>query len=301
MPYRLLLCVLVAAAVVAGPRTSAAPPAARSRPQAKPAAGPSEADFAEHLAALRKKLPGKGFTVVVEPPFVVVGDESPEMVKRRAVSTVKWAVDKLKEAYFEKDPPQIIDVWLFKDDASYRKHAKELFGDEPDTPYGYFSHKDHALVMNIRTGGGTLVHEIVHPYIATNFPECPSWFNEGLASLYEQSSERDGRIVGLTNWRLAGLQEAIRAGKTVSFKELCATTTEEFYRDRKAHYAQARYLCYCLQEQGLLGKFYAEFRANCKKDPGGYETLKAVLGRDERGMEKFKTEWEKYVLGLKFP
>ena len=25
------------------------------------------------------------------------------------------------------------------------------------------------------TGGGTLVHEIVHPFLRANFPECPAW------------------------------------------------------------------------------------------------------------------------------
>ena len=34
--------------------------------------------------------------------------------------------------------------------------------------------------MNISTGGGTLVHEIVHPFIEANFPACPPWLNEGL-------------------------------------------------------------------------------------------------------------------------
>ena len=46
--------------------------------------------------------------------------------------------------------------------------------------------------MNIATGGGTLVHEIVHPFVEANFPGCPTWFNEGLGSLYEQSAERKG-------------------------------------------------------------------------------------------------------------
>ena len=58
-----------------------------------------------------------------------------------------------------------------------------------------FMNADNALVMNIATGGGTLVHEIVHPFMEANFPACPSWFNEGLGSLYEQSGARDGRIV----------------------------------------------------------------------------------------------------------
>ena len=32
-----------------------------------------------------------------------------------------------------------------------------------------------------------LVHEMVHPFMDADFPACPAWFNEGLASLYEQS------------------------------------------------------------------------------------------------------------------
>jgi len=255
--------------------------------------------FAEHLRALEAKVP-EGFTIVPEPPFVVLGDETPAMVRARAEQTVRWAVQRLKALYFEKDPDRILDIWLFKDDASYRKHTRELFGDDPSTPFGYFSQTHGALIMNIRTGGGTLVHELVHPFVAANFPECPAWFNEGLGSLYEQSAERGGQIVGLTNWRLKGLQETIRAGKTPSFKALTATSDHRFYNeDKGTHYAQARYLCYWLQEKGLLAKFYHEFRAAAKEDPTGYETLKRILGEDD--MAAFQKRWEQFVLGLRFP
>ena len=66
--------------------------------------------------------------------------------------------------------------------------------------------------------------------IASNFPDCPTWFNEGLASLYEQSAEAGGRIVGLTNWRLEGLQRALAAGDVPSFAQLCRSG-EGFYDD----------------------------------------------------------------------
>ena len=59
-------------------------------------------------------------------------------------------------------------------------------------------------------GGGTLVHEIVHPFMRANFPACPAWFNEGLASLYEQSAEKDGHIRGLINWRYTALEKAVK-------------------------------------------------------------------------------------------
>ena len=258
------------------------------------------ADYAQHMMELKKKIPSNKFTVVIQHPFVVIGDDSPETVKKRhAEGTVKWAVDRLKAAYFTKDPKEILDIWLFKDKTSYEKHAKQIFGSKPGTPYGYFSHTDKALVMNIRTGGGTLVHEIVHPFVAANFPQCPAWLNEGLGSLYEQSSSRNGRIVGRTNWRLAGLQEAIRRKQVPSFEYLCSTTDEEFYRkDPGTNYAHARYLCYYLQQHGLLRKFYHRFYADRKKDPSGYNTLKEILGRKD--MEKFKRDWEAYVMKLRF-
>jgi hypothetical protein len=211
---------------------------------------------------------------------------------------VKWAVDSIKKDYFEDDPQHIIDVWLFKDPDSYKKHNLELFNSKPGTPYGYYSPTHRVLVMDISTGGGTLVHEIVHPFMASNFDACPSWFNEGLASLYEQSSTRNGHIVGLTNWRLRGLQLTIQDDRLPSFEDLCSTTTREFYNGASSNYAQARYLCYYLQEKGLLITYFHKFRENAADDPSGYETLKKVLGRDD--MDRFQNQWEKYVLKLRF-
>ena len=257
----------------------------------------SKAEFEVHVAQLKKRLPSKDFTIVVQPPFVVIGDEPAEVVKQRSEETIKWAVDKLKQDYFTEDPKEILDIWLFKDAASYQQNTRLLFNDTPTTPYGYYSREEKALIMNIGTGGGTLVHEIVHPFMEANFPECPSWLNEGLGSLYEQCGEEDGHIHGFVNWRLPGLQKAINAKQVPAFKALMAMDRDTFYSDRTGvHYAQSRYLCYYLQEKGLLVKFYKQFRAGYEKDPSGFNTLRAVLG--EADMEQFKRKWERYVLGL---
>jgi hypothetical protein len=254
--------------------------------------------FAQHLATVRAHAPA-GFTVVAAPPFVVIGDEPPERVRARAAGTVGWAVSKLKADFFTRDPERPLEVWLFANDASYRKWAKALFGDDPDTPYGYYSPTHHALIMNISTGGGTLVHEIVHPYMDANFPARPPWLNEGLGSLYEQAAERDGHIIGLPNWRLPELQHAIRAGKVPSFEWLLGLGEDDFYRhDRGTNYGQARYLLYYLQEKGLLRDYYRRFAANHERDPSGVETLRAVLG--ERDLAAFKKRWEAFVLTLHF-
>ncbi len=258
----------------------------------------TQVDFDRHVARLKAKLGDEAFTIIVEPPFVVIGDEAADRVGERATNTVKWAVDRLKQSYFDHDPTMIIDIWLFADRESYESHAEKFFGAKPHTPYGYYSPQYRALVMNIATGGGTLVHEIVHPFIAANFPQCPSWFNEGLASLYEQSGEANGKIVGYVNWRLNGLQQTIRAGRLQSFEDLCNTSTDQFYNhDSGANYGQARYLCLYLQQHDLLQKFYRQFRENVKTDPTGYTTLQAVLG--ERDMGDFQKGWEAWALSLR--
>lgn len=259
----------------------------------------SEREYADHVANLKQRLPSDQFHILVEPPFVIISDASPEQTQLGGARTVRWATRSLKQAFFAKDPEQILDIWLFKDKQSYELHNLRLFGSRPSTPYGYYSPTHKALVMNIATGGGTLVHEIVHPFIEANFPECPAWFNEGLGSLYEQSATRDGEIVGLTNWRLAGLQRAIERNALPSFGELCSTTQQEFYHaDPGTNYAQARYLCYYLQEHELLKQFYRQFLANCDNDPTGYRTLQQVLGNPD--MTTFHQQWQQFVLGLRF-
>jgi hypothetical protein len=257
----------------------------------------TDADFARHVEQLKKKLPSNEFSVIIQRPFVVIGDEPPASVKEHSEQTVKWAVDKLKQDFFTEDPKEILDIWLFKDAASYEKNALALFGEKSTTPYGYYSSAHKALIMNISTGGGTLVHEIVHPFIEANFPTCPAWLNEGLGSLYEQCGEVDGHIHGYTNWRLPGLQAAIKAGRVPSFQTLTALNENAFYNeDKGTNYGQSRYLCYYLQEHDLLIKFYQEFHSHPKDDPTGYKTLQKTLG--ENDMDAFKEKWEKYVLGL---
>jgi hypothetical protein len=275
------------------PGPASAPPAAR--PEASPAAA---RDFDTHVAGLRRSLP-TGFTLVPLRPFVVLGDEPAATVADRVEGTVRWAVSRLRSRFFPRELEGALEIWLLKDDASYRRLAKDRFGDTPSTPYGYYSEAHGALIMNIATGGGTLIHELVHPYVRANFPGCPIWINEGLGSLYEQSTEHEGAIWGLPNWRLPGLQKAVRAGSLLTFEKLAALEGEVFYdRGSGAHYAQARYLLLYLQERGLLVRFWHTARQSRVADPTGYRTLRSVLGDPD--MVAFQRQWETWVLGLVF-
>ena len=286
--------------VVVNPQQSSLPAALASEvnyPRTTDASSFTQTQYDQHIAELKRKIPASGFSIAIQPPFVVIGNEAPQVVKQHSEETIKWAVEKLKQDYFSKDPADIVDIWLFKDAASYERYARSIFNDKPGTPYGYYSRGHKALIMNISTGGGTLVHEIVHPFIEANFPSCPAWFNEGLGSLYEQCGEEGGHIRGFVNWRLPGLQQAVKAGTLPSFKELTSYDTGTFYSDnRGVNYAQSRYLLYYLQEKGLLLDYYRLFYSQQKKDPTGYLSLTKILGTPN--MDRFQRNWEKYVMEL---
>jgi hypothetical protein len=176
--------------------------------------------------------------------------------------------------------------------------AKKWFGDEDVPHFGFFRRADHVMLMNVGTGTGTLVHEIVHALMAPDFPDVPDWFNEGLASLYEQCSLYGDTITGHENWRLPDLQDAIRK-KTL--RPLSETIQDpQFYDDQRVgiNYAQARYLMFYLQEKGLLKDYYRRFRDAAKDDPSGLKTLKQVLNVED--LDAFDQRWQKWVLTLRF-
>ena len=242
---------------------------------------------------------GSSFRPAIVGPFVVTGDLPAEQFEKISRTTIAWAVETLTKDFFAEEPAEVITIYLFEGRESYRKHAWSLFSDRPSTPYGYYSAQHRALVMNIATGTGTLVHEIVHPYMRTDFPLAPSWFDEGLASLFEQCRQREGHIAGLLNWRLPVLKGGLQSGKLVALEELLATSTEEFYKDPDGmHYAEARYLCYYLQEKQLLRPFYREFKSNQKVDPTGRETLLEVTGKNS--LKELQDEWLEFLAPLNF-
>jgi hypothetical protein len=256
-------------------------------------AEPSKKELDARADELKQKLDGQGYTVLVEPPFVVVGDGSAAQVKRIATGFLRDKVHMLEKDYFTKRPDKLLEVWLFSNEKSFRKGAKKFFNDTPDTPYGYYSPESNALIMNV-SGLGTLSHELVHPYMEANFPDVPSWFNEGLASLYEYPGERKGHIIGHVNWRLPNLKKEIRAGTLPSLIQLLGTTRNEFYEADWDAYAQARYLMYYLQEKDKLREFYTKFLAD-KKDLTGRAALEEVLGED---LASFDPKWRKWVLAI---
>jgi hypothetical protein len=263
-------------------RPASSAPASRTTTAPAPGKYPSDelvAACAKKAEALRAKL-DKTFQITVTPPFVVAGNLPAAEVEGYAKYTVLRSANALWSSFIKAKPDQVIAVLLFSDEKSYRSWAQKLFNDTNVAFYGYYKPDERTLVMNISTGGGTLVHELTHALVVYDFPDQPQWFNEGLASLYEQCNIAEDRIVGLVNWRLKGLRDAMDAGKLRPLREL-------------VNYAQARYFCQHMQEKGLLAKFYAYLRDNNNGDEASVKAVEHVFGRKIEEVEKDFLAWVK--------
>ena len=279
------------------PATRPAPPTTRSRP--KPAEYPPKrlVEAAERAAKEMLGRTGPGFRAVVRPPFVVIGNLPAGEIRRLAAGSVVRPARAMWRSHFRRRPTDVITVLLFRDAKTYQAGARKLFGDT-DVPYfGYYRPARRALVMNIATGTGTLVHELTHALIAYDFPSVPTWFNEGLASLHEQCTVSEDGIVGAVNWRLPALQKAIRAKTLRPLGELIAR--DDFYgRLRGLNYAQARYFVMYMQEKRLLRGFYRRFRSTHAKPGAAVGAIEAVFGKR---LKEVEAEYLKWALTLRWP
>ena len=254
-------------------------PAAKSSGQS--AVGRESLEHAcQQVARHWKPRLGEECQLIVREPLVIAGDMSSEELDRWYRETIAPAVEGLQASYVDAEVDHPVSVLLFASQESYTEHIRELFGDEDVSIFGYYKPGHRTLVMNISTGAGTLVHELTHALLDFDFPAVPVWFNEGLASLHEQVrfGRRDDQVhlAGLDNWRLPILQRALERGRLPTLESLvCA---DDFRLGRASvNYAQARYFCLYLQEQGVLELFYRQLRANHEHDPLGAETLFEVL------------------------
>lgn len=250
-------------------------------------------DMKKQLTSAHKDL-DKTFSVDGFGPFIIVSNIKISRLEEVKESIIRASYNAFYKDFFSVSPSYITTIYLFKNQADYSFYSRKLFQETPTTPYGYYRSSDRAMLINLSTGTGTLVHEMVHSIIDADFPDAPTWFNEGLASLFEQSRIDEGSIVGLNNWRYPILKKAIETHSVVKLEKLLTTTEEQFYDDQEGYnYAEARYLCYYLQEKGLLTIFYKRFKQQYKTDPNGVKTLAEVVKKDLDSFEKEWVEWAK--------
>jgi hypothetical protein len=254
----------------------------------------------EHMEQLRLRIQeelGVNFTVEVIDEMWVVASNAEDHQIQRAAQTLKDYTQALTRTYFERRPERPVKVYLFRDKESYQSYCDKEYENPPRTPFGFYMPGDRKIVVNLNTGQGTLAHELVHPLMEADFPRAPAWFNEGFASLFEQSRYVPGkRIEGLVNWRIRSLKRALSRPNPPTLAEMLALNRDDFYGSNSGvNYAIARFLCLYLQEKDLLVRFYREFRSGARDDPSGAALLQQVTGKTLSDLE---AEWRQWVREL---
>lgn len=256
---------------------------------------PTDAPFQQRCAVLademRQLLP-EGWTVLVATPYVLGSDAAPEDIERWRRDIILPTTRALQVDYFDTSPSEPITILIATTDAAYKENVTRL-GHKGRSEYaGIYSRNDRRLILNLSTGEGTLAHELTHALAHVDFPDMPEWFDEGLASLHEDSEFSDDglQLIGLDNWRGELLRERWTQGTLPPLENF---VTGDFGGPQAAlNYAIARSLCLFLQQRGRLAAFYRKSRANHDIDPTAGWSLAAVLGHDDlSGVEAEFHEW----------
>jgi hypothetical protein len=243
----------------------------------------------ERAAWLRKRL-DRTFRLVVDPPFVVAGNLGRGYVRQYHRRGVLRPARALYASYIEKRPDRPITILLMKNERTYRRVARELFRDTNVAYYGYYTPHNRTMLMNIGPGIGTLYHELTHALVAFDFPDIPDWFNEGLGSLHEGAYATRTRMVGVTNWRLPILQDALFKKRLRSLRDLL--TKNDFYSYQSGqNYAQARFFCQFMQQRRVLARLYRYFRGHAKVQSASVKAVEHVFGRSLDRVEREFLAW----------
>jgi hypothetical protein len=255
-------------------------PSPRSEP-ADPLQKPLVAACQRAREQMMQRL-GAQFFSIVHTPFVIVGDIDVARLERIYRETIVPARRALAIAFFDRPPDQPVTIVLLSGDEAYERCVFSLERHRRAAYAGYYERKERRLVVNLDTGEGTLAHELTHALAHFDFPEMPEWFDEGLASLFEEARFSEDRlhITGRGNWRSRDLLPALRDGTLQPLESLISQT-----RVRADHqaldYAHARYFCLYLQQRGLLEPFYRKFRLGVTDDPTGLKTLRGLFAAND--------------------
>lgn len=192
------------------------------------------------------------------------------------------------ENYGFSEPDHFITIYLVSHD-HIRDVADEKYGIAlPVGAIGYSNHEDWSMLGLIRKSSiatGTLKHELFHLLVQENFGDIPVWFEEGLASLYEESKFENGKLMGVPGWRGNILRQYFSKRPTIEelvkmkpyqFNNVVVEGEPEFGTDEEwidpadqkqaVNHAMARYLMIYLQNNYDLQSLYKAFKNTKSSD-----------------------------------
>lgn len=231
--------------------------------------------------------------------FVIFSDMNDELTYKLIDTDIRNTIDAMSNNYVNKLPDIITPIYIFAEFDDYKEFVLKNYeiAENDISPYGFYKISKNVIVIRYVSWKGSLLHEITHRFIKSDFPNAPSWFDEGFASLNEKSTFISGTLIGDFSLRILPLRRALKEDKYTGLKKLMETNDEELYGQRTSYYyAQARYLLMYLQEKGLLDKYYSLFRDTYDKDNSGISQLKEITGKS---LEELDEEYLTYIKSFK--
>jgi len=228
-------------------------------------------------------LLGPGISITKFNHFVVFSDLGEELTYGLIDRDIRNAIIAMETNYTSKSPSGVTPIILFKELANYKKFVLSNYKDIPEqnlSQYGFYKISKNVIVIRYVSWKGSITHEITHKFTNNDFPDMPSWFDEGLASLNEKAEFRDNQLIGEFSLRIIPLRRAIKENTYTGLKHLMTTNDEILYGKRSSYYyAQSRYLQMMLQQQGKLYEYYKLFRDTFNSDKSGISQLENITGK----------------------
>jgi hypothetical protein len=240
--------------------------------------GSLEIQCREQADEWRTRVSGQ-LAVVVCTPWILAGDMTAGALRQRYEDGLEPVCRAMRAEYFRTPPDRPLTALLFSREDVYRTWSERLFADREVSRFGYYKSGRRTLVVNLAEGDGPLWHEITHALLGFDLHRPPPWLDEGLATLHETAVLAPGldgeRLRGQTNWRLDVLRSALRDQRWPALRDLLYAE-ELAGSDAAVRYAQARYFCLFLQQEGRLAGYYRRLRERLASDPHGERTLREI-------------------------
>ncbi|NOS84801.1 MAG: hypothetical protein HOP31_06650 [Ignavibacteria bacterium] len=245
-------------------------------------------DYNSVINAQANKMPS-GMSITKFKYFVVFSDMNDELTYKLIDNDVRNTIEAMSNNYVNKLPDVVTPIFLFEKYDNYKEFVMENYDIPEDdiSPYGFYKISKNVIVVRYVSWKGSILHEITHRFIKSDFPNAPSWFEEGFASLNERSTFKNGNLIGEFSFRILPLRRAMNENTYTGIRHLMETDDDELYGKRTSYYyAQSRYLLMYLQEKGLLETYYKAFRDSYDTDNTGITQIEDITAKSLKTLDE---------------
>ena len=279
-----LLAILL---VLPSPLEARSAPATTSTATA-PATAPALAQEAKALASAVIGHLGEGYSFQIDDRRHLVYVSALDKRTSRHVMSVLGAYCDLERRMLFAGGEQWNPVILLPTLADFRRLS-------PDPKVlGFYRHSTRTL-MSVSLSN-VLIHEFTHALHHQDQAAVDQrhaiWLAEGLATLFQLSRVKAGKVEIRTDSSLLTVRKAIQQDKAPSLAELLAMDQAAFMKRAEICYLQAQSVLLFLYRQGKLRDFYLTYKDTFAQDPTGQAALEKTLGGKLTDIE---AAWRKWV------